>query len=31
MEKYGDVEPYIDPNFIWRVPGYEYEMLAKQI
>jgi len=24
MEKYGDVEPYIDPNFIWRVPGYEY-------
>ncbi|MCG3119212.1 MAG: hypothetical protein ALAOOOJD_01568 [bacterium] len=26
MEKYGDVEPYIDPNFMWRVPGYEYEM-----
>jgi hypothetical protein len=26
MEKYGDVEPYIDPNFIWRVPGYEFEM-----
>jgi hypothetical protein len=26
MEKYGKVEPYIDPNFIWRVPGYEYEM-----
>lgn len=24
MEKYGDVEPYIDPNFMWRVPGYEY-------
>jgi len=30
MEKYGDVEPYIDPNFIWRVPGYEYVMPAKQ-
>jgi len=29
MEKYGDVEPYIDPNFIWRVPGYEYEVPAK--
>jgi len=29
MEKYGDVEPYIDPNFIWRVPGYEYEMPHK--
>jgi hypothetical protein len=26
MEKYGDAEPYIDPNFIWRVPGYEFEM-----
>lgn len=24
MEKYGEVEPYIDPNFMWRVPGYEY-------
>jgi hypothetical protein len=31
MEKYGDVEPYIDPNFMWRVPGYEYEMPKKKI
>jgi hypothetical protein len=29
MEKYGEVEPYIDPNFMWRVPGYEYEMQQK--
>jgi len=29
MEKYGEVEPYIDPNFMWRVPGYEYEMPTK--
>jgi hypothetical protein len=31
MKKYGDAEPYIDPNFIWRVPGYEYEMPGKQV
>ena len=28
MEKYGDVEPYIDPNFMWRVPGYEYNTVV---
>jgi hypothetical protein len=29
MEKYSGVEPYIDPNFMWRVTGYEYEIVKR--